>query len=135
MNNVFILFDESCELCKRCRHWIEGQRQIIPVTFIPAGSNEAKRFFPKLDHERTLTELTLITDSGAVYQGTKAYLMCLWILRDYRKWSRSLASPEMMPVAKKFLSMISENRKSLNKLLYRPVSGSWDPGVSKQTIK
>lgn len=117
MRNIFILYDSSCELCRRCRTWIQFQRQIVHVTFLAAGSAEARKLFPNLDHERTLSELTVVTDSGAVYQGTKAYVMCLWVLRDFRKWSKTLASPEMLPLAKRFITMLSETAKSFNGLI------------------
>lgn len=114
MKNLFILFDDSCKFCRRCKLWLQSQRQIIPLTFVAATTDDAVALFPLLDHSKTLGELTVIADTGAVYHGTKAWLMVLWALRDYRDWARSLASPEMMPLARKFITMISSNRKTIS---------------------
>ena len=114
MKNLFILFDESCKFCKRCKLWLQSQRQLVPLTFVAATTDDAKELFPVLDHSQTLGELTVIGDDGGVYHGTKAWLMVLWALKDYREWSRSLATPELMPVAKKFITMISTNRKTIS---------------------
>jgi predicted DCC family thiol-disulfide oxidoreductase YuxK len=117
MFNLFVLFDPNCGFCRRCKQWLQIQRQIIPLTFIEAASSEAKQLFPVLNHEETLTELTVISDNGAVYHGTKAWLIVLWSLKDYRGWARTLATPEMMPVAQKFITMVSDNRKTISKMV------------------
>ena len=117
MNNLFVLFDSSCELCQHCKSWLQSQQQKVALTFIAAQSNEAQAIFPVLNHEETMEELTVISDTGAVYHGAKAWIMCLWALTDYRSWSYRLATPEMMHVAKRFVALISDNRKSLNFVL------------------
>ncbi len=117
MRNLFVLFDPNCGFCRRCKVWLQSQRQIIPLTFLEANSDDARRFFPALNHVQTLGELTVVSDSGGVYHGTKAWLICLWALNEYRGWSNTLASPELMPVAQKFITMISNNRKSISNLV------------------
>ena len=114
MSNLFILFDASCNFCRRCKLWLQSQRQIIPLLFIEAGSDEAKSLFPLLDHSKTKSELTVVSDSGAIYHDAKAWLICLWALEEYRGWARTLASPQLMPTAKRFITMISDNRKNLS---------------------
>lgn len=116
MKNLFVLFDDSCNFCRRCKVWLQSQKQLIALTFVAATSDDAKSIFPGLDHGKTLGELTVISDGGAVYHGTKAWLMVLWALRDYRDWSRSLASPELMPVARRFITMISSKRQTISRL-------------------
>lgn len=100
-----------------CKTWLSTQRQVVPITFIEANSDDAWRAFPVLDHARTATELTAISDDGAVYEDAKAWLIVLWALADYRKWSYQLASPAAMPFARQFVHTISQNRKALNRLL------------------
>jgi predicted DCC family thiol-disulfide oxidoreductase YuxK len=117
LNNLFVLYDSSCELCRRCRNWLQFQKQIVALTFIEAASADAKEIFPLLDHARTLSELTVISDLGGVYTGAKAWLMCLWALTEYRGWARTLATPELLPTARKFLTMMSENRKAISQLI------------------
>lgn len=114
MTSLFILFDASCNFCRACKTWLQSQRQTIPLLFIEAGSAEAEALFPLLDHAKTKSELTVISDTGAMYHDAKAWLICLWALEDYRAWARTLASPQLMPTAKRFITMISSNRKTLS---------------------
>jgi len=86
----------------------------LDLVFVPASSDEARSRYPQLDHALTLTDLTVISDQGAVYRGPKAWLMCLWALREYREWSLRLSTPELLPTAKRVISMISQNRYQLD---------------------
>jgi hypothetical protein len=88
----------------------------VELAFVPASSDEARSCYPQLNHELTLTDLTVISDQGAVYCGPKAWLMCLWALRDYRDWALRLSSPELLPTAKRVISTISQNRYQLEGL-------------------
>jgi predicted DCC family thiol-disulfide oxidoreductase YuxK len=117
MNDIFILYDADCAFCVQCKHWIASQNQIVRITFLSAGSAEARRLFPFIDHERTKVDLTAISDVGGVYHDAKAWLMCLWALKEYRSWAFRLASPEMMPSAKSIIATISNNRKALSKMV------------------
>lgn len=110
MRTLTVLYDAHCELCCRVRSWLENQAKYIDLKFVAAGSEEAHRRFPQLDHNRTLTELTVIGDNGWVYRDSKAWLICLWALREYREWSLSLGSPELMPIARRLIVWVSKNR-------------------------
>ena len=110
MNRLTVLYDAGCSLCCRIRTWLAGQPKYVELEFVPLGSEEALRRFPALDHGRTATELTVIGDDGSVYQGAKGWLMCLWALREYREWSFTLSSPELMPLAQRFIIWVSQNR-------------------------
>lgn len=116
-NNIFVLFDRDCALCVQCRDWLTAQSQHVHLTFIPANSAEAHRIFPRINHDATKTDLTVIADDGGVYTAEKAWLMCLWSLKEYRSWAFRLASPELMPGAKSIISTISKNRKAISKLI------------------
>jgi predicted DCC family thiol-disulfide oxidoreductase YuxK len=113
MKEMLVLYDPTCGLCCRVKDWLLGQRKYVDLIFVPANSEEAWYRFPKLNHPRTLSELTVITERGAVYRDAKAWLMCLWALGDYRAWALRLASPELLPTAKQVIGMISENRHKL----------------------
>ena len=76
-----VLYDVRCALCCRARAWLADQPKYVPMAFVAAGSNEAKRRFPGLDHDSTLEELTVVGWGGEVYRGAKAWVMCLWALR------------------------------------------------------
>jgi predicted DCC family thiol-disulfide oxidoreductase YuxK len=110
MRALTVLYDSHCELCCRIRNWLGSQPTYVELIFIAAGSEEARRRFPHLDHERALKELTVISDLGAVYRDAKAWLICLWAMREYREWSLQLGSPELMPLARRTIAWVSRNR-------------------------
>ena len=116
MRELTVLYDPHCGLCKRAQAWLMGKPKYMELVFVPASSNEARCRYPQLDHALTLTDLTVISDQGAVYSGPKAWLMCLWALRDYREWALRLSTPELLPTAKRVISMISQNRYQLEGL-------------------
>lgn len=116
MYELTVLFDPQCGLCRRAQAWLLSKPKFVELVFVPATSEEARRRFPQLNHDLTLNDLTVISDEGAVYRGPKAWLMCLWALRQYREWSLRLASPELLPTAKRVISTISQNRHQLEGL-------------------
>jgi predicted DCC family thiol-disulfide oxidoreductase YuxK len=98
MQRLTVLYDSHCGLCRKAKEWLEGQPAYLTLEFLPAGSPQAEARFPTLNRERTLAELTVISDDGNVYQGEGAFLMCLYALYDYRAHSIRLASPFWRPV-------------------------------------
>jgi len=116
MRELTVLYDPQCGLCRRAQAWLLGKPKHIELVFVPACSDEARSRYPQLDHELSLTDLTVISDAGAVYCGPKAWLMCLWALRNYREWAIRLSSPELLPTAKRVISTISQNRYQLEGL-------------------
>jgi predicted DCC family thiol-disulfide oxidoreductase YuxK len=105
-----VLYDARCDLCNRIREWMQRQPKYIEVLFIAALSEEARQRYPLLDHELTVTELHVVSNYGEVYRGAKAWLMCLWALREYRLWALRLAAPELMPLARRVIARVSSNR-------------------------
>ena len=79
-----VLYDDGCPLCRRLRQWLSGQVTMAPVEFLAAASIEARRRFPALDHERSLSVLTAVRADGAVYEGERAWLLCAWLLPSWQ---------------------------------------------------
>ncbi len=113
MRELTVLYDSQCGLCRRAQAWLISKPKYVELVFVPASSDEARSRYPQLNHSLTLADLTVISDQGAVYNGPKAWLMCLWALREYREWALRLSSPELLPTAKRVISMISQNRYQL----------------------
>lgn len=110
MRYLTVLYDANCELCRNIRAWLLEQPTFIELRFIPAASEAAVSRFPGLDHQRTVSELTVVSDTGAVYYGSKGWLVCLWALREYRLWSFRLARPDLLPTSRRFIAWLSRNR-------------------------
>ncbi|HSE98575.1 MAG TPA: DUF393 domain-containing protein [Blastocatellia bacterium] len=122
MRQLTVLYDPECGLCCRARAWLLNQPKYVELAFVPVASEEAHIRYPALNHALTRKDVTVISDEGAVYWGAKAWVMCLWALRNYREWSFRLSSPELLPTARRVVSMISQNRHRLEgvgKLLLR----------------
>ncbi|MGW0551279.1 thiol-disulfide oxidoreductase DCC family protein [Streptomyces altiplanensis] len=97
VSRLTVLYDAQCSLCVHLRNWLLRQRQLVPLDLVPAGSDEARRRYPRLDHARTLREITLIGDRGQVYTGPAAWVVCLWALADHRAKAHWLATPAGAP--------------------------------------
>lgn len=112
-----VLYDKRCALCQRVKEWLEEQPKYAHMKFVEAASKEAQYKFPEIDHNRTLTELTVISDNGLVYKGEKAWIICLWALQEYREWAVTLSSPELFPLAQRMIMWVSSNRFKISKFL------------------
>lgn len=108
-----VLYDEGCPVCRAAHRWLDNRAQLIPLAFVPAGSDEARRLFPGLDHAATLRDLTVVADTGEVYTHDGAWLACLWALDGYRGLADRFASPGLLPAARRFIAVASAVRRSL----------------------
>lgn len=97
---LVVLYDGDCPLCRRFRAWLERQPLLVPVEFVAAGSAEARRRFPALDHIRSLEEVTVVADDGSVWTGEHAWVMCLWATFGHRPLAERLAGPAGLPLAR-----------------------------------
>ena len=114
MKTLYVLFDQECGLCQRCRRWLERQPAFVELRFVPLQSPEIGSRFPGVERFDPREQLVVVSDEGAVYQGSHAWIMCLWALREYREWSERLASPALLPWARRACELVSENRLSLS---------------------
>jgi len=100
MRALTVLYDADCPMCRRFREWLGSQPLLLPTDFVPAGSDEARRRFPTLDHKRTLDEITVVADDGGVWTHEQAWVMCLWVTVKHRPLAERLAAPAWLPLAK-----------------------------------
>jgi len=113
MTSLTVLYDPGCGLCSGARIWLQSERQLVPLRFLPVGSAEARRRFPALDHRSAAGQLTVVADDGSVYLREKGWLMCLWALRDYRSLATSLATPDRLPAARRIFAWVERHRRHL----------------------
>jgi hypothetical protein len=100
VTRLTVHYDARCGLCCALRDWIARQPQIVPVTCRPAD--------PPSD------ELVVAADSGETWRGDAAWVMVLWALSDYRRWSYRLASPLLLPAARQAFAVLSRYRGTLS---------------------
>lgn len=116
MQALTVLYDPECGLCRRAHEWLAEEAKLVELKFVPCASDQARKRYPQLDHDLTKKDLTVVSDSGWVYFGPKAWLMVLWALAKYRDWAYRLAAPELLPTTKKVVSMISQNRYQIGRV-------------------
>jgi predicted DCC family thiol-disulfide oxidoreductase YuxK len=113
VSGIWIVYDSACGLCSAVRDWTTRQTSLIPIEFLAAGSDQAlKRFGPL-----PAAELTVVADTGEVWLGNHAWVVCLWALRDYREWSLRFARPPLSLMAREAYALVSRNRLGLSGLL------------------
>ncbi|MFF4101161.1 thiol-disulfide oxidoreductase DCC family protein [Streptomyces sp. NPDC001903] len=111
--HLTVLYDADCPLCVHIRHWLLGQRWLVPLRLIPAGSFAARGKFPQLDHASTLREITVIGDAGQVWTGTDAFIVCLWALAEHRPKANWLATAAGRPFARAAMYTASAWRQAV----------------------
>jgi len=111
MRRLTVLYDESCALCVRCRNWMAEQPAYVELSYLPSGSPEARFRYGSVPWLGA--ELVVAGDTGDVWVGPAAFLMCLWALRDFREWSYRLSGPAFAPLAERFFHALSSRRRLL----------------------
>ncbi|MBI1370638.1 MAG: DUF393 domain-containing protein [Planctomycetes bacterium] len=117
MKAIYVLYDEDCGFCRRCAWWLARQKQQVRLILWPRGCAAAQRTFGGLLATAEPDEMLVITDDGAVYRGTKGYVMCLWALRGYRRWAKRLARPALRPMVRGAFEWVARHRGLLSTLL------------------
>jgi predicted DCC family thiol-disulfide oxidoreductase YuxK len=121
MNRLYVLYDASCGLCSSVREWVQDQPQLVAMEFVAADSQRAAQLFPTLSRpDSRPEELIVVDDRGGVYRQGHAWIMCLYALAEYRSLSLRLASPSLLPLARKAFSFLSKRRGALSELLGMP---------------
>lgn len=117
MHTLTLCYDARCGLCSQVRQWLGRQPAYVRLDFVPYDSPEAEKRLPGIRHLHADQEILAMADTGEVWQGAGAWVMCLWALREFRAWSAHLASPAMQGAARKVVHWVSQNRISLSRLL------------------
>jgi predicted DCC family thiol-disulfide oxidoreductase YuxK len=130
VNRLFVLYDSHCGLCREVRDWLAVQPSYIPVALLASDSEEAHRRFPNLPSR----ELAVVSDSGEVWLGDHAFIMCLWALRGFRRWAMRLASPMLRPMARQAFEAVSHNRRNVSALLRLKSEAELKKKLSEVTI-
>jgi predicted DCC family thiol-disulfide oxidoreductase YuxK len=100
VRRLTVLYDADCSLCTFLRDWLVRQPQLVPLELVPAGSDEARRRLPGLDHRASLDDVTVVGDAGQVYRGAAAWIVTLWALRAHRPLAHRLSTPSGALLAK-----------------------------------
>ena len=108
-----IVYDGDCGLCSRAKDWIKRQAPLVALDFLPTGSSEARKRFQQLP----AGELAVVANTGDVWFGNHAWIVCLWALKDYRDLAFRLTSPLLSPMAREAFAVVSKNRLAISSIL------------------
>ncbi|MGW7420062.1 thiol-disulfide oxidoreductase DCC family protein [Streptomyces sp. NPDC054813] len=131
VRGLTVLYDAECTLCTHLRDWLARQPQLVPLTLVPAASDEARARFPGLDHSATLDEVTVVGDSGQVYRDTAAWIVVLWALREHRPLAHRLSTPAGARLARGAVLAAARWRGAQwgGKVYRREDGWTYDPGL------
>jgi predicted DCC family thiol-disulfide oxidoreductase YuxK len=115
LTSLFIYYDNQCGLCTWARGWLLRQPAWVRLHLVPKDSPKAREYFAGNGIDSG--ELTVVSNEGAVYQGHRAWLMCLYALRAYHRLARRLASPLLLPFARQAFELVSKNRSAASAIL------------------
>lgn len=62
-------------------------------------------------------EIVVMSDEGDIWQGPEAWVVSLWVLRKWRRWTERMASPVLLPLASRIFHLISARRMTFSRLL------------------
>ena len=113
MKTLYVVYDSHCGLCTEVKGWMAKEPSFFDLRFLASDSNEVRDKIVGLPDG----ELAVVSDTGEVWLGDNAFILCLWALRRYRDWARRLASPMLRPMAGRVFAALSENRHNISKLL------------------
>jgi len=113
VTSITIVYDGACGLCTGAKDWMRQQDALVPIQFVESRSSEAQRRFPQLP----VDELAVVADTGEVWLGTRAWIVCLWALRGYRELALRLTSPLLVLIAPEAYTVVSRNRYALSGML------------------
>ncbi len=113
VTSITIVYDAGCGLCMYARDWIRNQTRLVGLQFLAAGSAEAQHAFPQL----STRELAVVADTGEVWLGNHAWIVCLWALRGYRDLAFRLTSPALSLLSREAFTAVSHNRHALSTIL------------------
>jgi len=113
VTSLTIVYDADCGLCTRLKDWVGEQAPMVRIGFVAAGSSEARRRFPQVP----AGELAVVADTGEVWLGNRAWIVCLWALQGYRDLAVRLTSPLLVLLAREAFAVVSRNRYTLSSLL------------------
>lgn len=102
--SLTVYFDGECSFCCRVARWLDAQPKLVPLSCVAAQSGAARGCSSLAE---MLEKVTVTASDGALYRGTDAWIIVLWALRRYRRWSLRFATPRWRPAAERLFATIA----------------------------
>ncbi len=119
IRHIEVYYDGRCGMCCTFHEWVNRQPRAFAVRFAPYQSALAEEWFPGVRALGPEREMIVRTDTGEVYRGAGAWVLCLLSCHRYRWVARCLASPVLLPFAEKVCRALAGRRRALSKIFFR----------------
>jgi predicted DCC family thiol-disulfide oxidoreductase YuxK len=106
-------------MCCTFHEWINRQPRAFAIDFIPYQSARAETAFPGIGTLDPARQMIVRTESGEVFRGAEAWVMCLLSCANHQAVARRLASPGLLPIAIRACNLLAANRHTLSKVFFR----------------
>lgn len=119
IKKIEVYYDGRCAMCSTFQEWVSQQHRAFEVEFVPYQSERAEELFAgvlEMDPDR---DMIVRTDQGDIFRGAEGWVLCMLSCQSYETWAKRLASPQLLPVARKTCNLIAANRLSISKVLFR----------------
>ena len=119
IKSIEVYYDGRCAMCCTFQEWVMRLKRSFGVEFVAYQSARAEEIFPgvgELDPDR---DMIVRTNEGEIFRGAEGWVLCMLSCGSYEKWANRLASPGLLPVAKKTCNLIAANRLGISKILFR----------------
>jgi predicted DCC family thiol-disulfide oxidoreductase YuxK len=118
MKTLYVLFDQDCGLCCRLSEWLGRQPAHVAIQAYPLQAPDLGMRFPGIERLRPEEDLVAVSDEGDVWRGSRAWIVCLWALKEFRPWAKRFESPAWAPLAKRMFVLVSKNRRGISRWLF-----------------
>ncbi len=116
---IEVYYDGRCGMCCTFHEWINKQPRKFAIDFIPYQSERAEMVFPGIGMLDPARAMVVRSDSGVIYRGAEAWVMCLYSCSNYQSVAKKLAGPALLSVAIRACHVLAANRHSLSKIFFR----------------
>jgi predicted DCC family thiol-disulfide oxidoreductase YuxK len=112
---LVVFYDGLCPVCVRCKEWLEGSAQRVPLSLHDCRGLLARARAAELPWLGR--ELVVVSDRGEVWVGPRAFLVCLWALASWRWLAELLATELLWPLGEVAFELVSEHRGAFASLV------------------
>ena len=107
-----VVYDGDCLLCRRSVHWLQDQRQSVPIEILPSASGEAIARFGHI--ESYGDDMIVAADDGRTWIGPPdAYLVVMWAVPVLKPLSYLLSIGGLKPVVGRVFQLVTGNRQAI----------------------
>lgn len=118
VKTVEIFYDGQCGMCCTFIEWLAKQEHLFQVDCYDYHDVKTKLIFPDIGNYDPSKELVVRVDRDDVYIGAEGWVYCLFGCTKYSDVGSKMNNAVLLPMAKKFCHLVSNNRLKISKLFF-----------------